>query len=81
MPVQPKKPSSAETALVNISVKIDKSENDELETLIHQGKLEGILPRSFSKSDLVREAIKKELPLFKERLNALRHQARRANHS
>jgi hypothetical protein len=78
MPLQPKKPSSAETALVNISVKISKAENDELETLIHQGKLEGILPRSFSKSDLVRDAIKNELPLFRERLSALRRKERRA---
>lgn len=75
----PTKKSAAEPTLVSVSVKIEKAQNDELDTLIHQAKIEGLLPRSFAKSDVLRDAIKKELPVFRERLNQLRRQVGQAH--
>lgn len=75
----PTKKTADESTLVSVSVKIDKTLNDELDTLIHQGKQEGLLPRSFGKSDVLREAIRKELPLFREKLTQLRRQANHAS--
>ena len=51
-----------------IRVKIDKALNDELDPLIHQAKMEGLVPRSFGKSDVLREAIRKELPVFRDKV-------------
>jgi metal-responsive CopG/Arc/MetJ family transcriptional regulator len=70
--VPPTKKISAEPALVSVSVKIDKALNDELDTLIHEAKMEGLVPRNFGKSDVLREAIRKELPVFRENMNKLR---------
>ncbi len=64
-----------EPSLVSVSVKIDKALNDELDTLIHQAKMEGLVPRNFGKSDVLREAIRKELPVFRENLNKLRRKS------
>lgn len=75
----PTKKTADESTLVSVSVKIDKTLNDELDTLIHQGKQEGLLPRSFGKSDVLREAIRKELPIFREKLTQLRRQANHAS--
>ena len=75
----PTKNPTSEPSLVSVSVKIDKAQNDELDTLIHQGKQEGLLPRSFGKSDVLRDAIRKELPLFREKLTQLRRQANHAS--
>ena len=75
----PTKKTADESTLVSVSVKIDKTLNDELDTLIHQGKQEGLLPRSFGKSDVLRDAIRKELPLFREKLTQLRRQANHAS--
>jgi metal-responsive CopG/Arc/MetJ family transcriptional regulator len=72
--VPPTKKISAEPALVSVSVKIDKALNDELDTLIHEAKMEGLVPRNFGKSDVLREAIRKELPVFREKLTKLRRQ-------
>ena len=71
----PTKNPTSEPSLVSVSVKIDKAQNDELDTLIHQAKMEGLVPRNFGKSDVLREAIRKELPVFRENLNKLRRQA------
>lgn len=71
----PTKNLTPEPSLVSVSVKIDKALNDELDTLIHQAKMEGLVPRNFGKSDVLREAIRKELPVFRENLNKLRRQA------
>lgn len=70
----PTKNISPEPTLVSVSVKIDKAQNDELDTLIHQAKMEGLVPRNFGKSDVLREAISKELPVFREKMNKLRRQ-------
>lgn len=71
----PTKNPTSEPSLVSVSVKIDKAQNDELDTLIHQAKMEGLVPRNFGKSDVLREAIRKELPVFRENLNKLRRKA------
>jgi metal-responsive CopG/Arc/MetJ family transcriptional regulator len=71
----PTKNLTPEPSLVSVSVKIDKALNDELDTLIHQAKMEGLVPRNFGKSDVLREAIRKELPVFREKLSKLRRQA------
>ena len=71
----PTKNTTSEPSLVSVSVKIDKAQNDELDTLIHQAKMEGLVPRNFGKSDVLREAIRKELPVFRENLNKLRRKA------
>jgi hypothetical protein len=36
--------------------------------------MEGLVPRNFGKSDVLREAIRKELPVFREKLTKLRRQ-------
>ena len=71
----PTKNLAPEPSLVSVSVKIDKALNDELDTLIHQAKMEGLVPRNFGKSDVLREAIRKELPVFRENLNKLRRKS------
>ena len=71
----PTKNLAPEPSLVSVSVKIDKAQNDELDTLIHQAKMEGLVPRNFGKSDVLREAIRKELPVFRENLNKLRRKS------
>ncbi len=71
----PTKNLTPEPSLVSVSVKIDKALNDELDTLIHQAKMEGLVPRNFGKSDVLREAIRKELPVFRENLNKLRRKS------
>lgn len=71
----PTKNLTPEPSLVSVSVKIDKALNDELDTLIHQAKMEGLVPRNFGKSDVLREAIRKELPVFRESLNKLRRKS------
>ena len=48
--------------------KIDKALNDEPDPLIHQAKMEGLVPRNFGKSDVLREAIRKELPVFRDKV-------------
>ena len=64
----PTKNPTSEPSLVSVSVKIDKAQNDELDTLIHQAKMEGLVPRNFGKSDVLREAIRKELPVFRDKV-------------
>ena len=64
----PTKNTTSEPSLVSVSVKIDKAQNDELDTLIHQAKMEGLVPRNFGKSDVLREAIRKELPVFRDKV-------------
>lgn len=71
----PTKNLAPEPSLVSVSVKIDKALNDELDTLIHQAKMEGLVPRNFGKSDVLRDAIRKELPVFRENLNKLRRKS------
>ena len=62
----PTKTLAPEPSLVSVSVKIDKALNDELDPLLHQAKMEGRVPRSVRKSDVLREAIRKELPVFRD---------------
>lgn len=64
----PTKNLAPEPSLVSVSVKIDKALNDELDPLIHQAKMEGLVPRNFGKSDVLREAIRKELPVFRDKV-------------
>lgn len=71
----PTKNLTPEPSLVSVSVKIDKALNDELDPLIHQAKMEGLVPRSFGKSDVLREAIRKELPVFRDKLSKLRRKS------
>lgn len=71
----PTKNLAPEPSLVSVSVKIDKALNDELDTLIHQAKMEGLVPRNFGKSDVLRDAIRKELPVFRENLAKLRRKS------
>jgi metal-responsive CopG/Arc/MetJ family transcriptional regulator len=71
----PTKNLNPEPSLVSVSVKIDKALNDELDPLIHQAKMEGLVPRNFGKSDVLREAIRKELPVFRDKLSKLRRKS------
>ncbi len=64
----PTKNLTPEPSLVSVSVKIDKALNDELDPLIHRAKMEGLVPRNFGKSDVLREAIRKELPVFRDKV-------------